>query len=132
MHWTEPWLNWWVPPKPADEQHHAGAPSSKGTTATWTSRWPTSSTTWRALRADGHRLLVHCHGAASRTGPVLLAWLMREEEMSADAAATYVAERWPHLGLWNGSSTRRRIVPRRDVTSRTRPVQAAVGQTVHA
>ena len=31
-----------------------------------------------ALRAEGHRLLVHCHGGASRTGLVLRAWLMRD------------------------------------------------------
>jgi ADP-ribosyl-[dinitrogen reductase] hydrolase len=58
-----------------------------------------------ALRAEGHRLLVHCHGGASRTGLVLRAWLMRTERMSADEATTHVAERWPHLGLWNTSFT---------------------------
>src|SRR3954453_15057517 len=30
-----------------------------------------------ALRAEGHRLLVHCHGGASRTGLVLRAWAMQ-------------------------------------------------------
>ena len=58
-----------------------------------------------ALRAEGHRLLVHCHGGASRTGLVLRAWLMRTEGMSADEATAHVAERWPHLGLWNASFT---------------------------
>jgi ADP-ribosyl-[dinitrogen reductase] hydrolase len=58
-----------------------------------------------ALRAEGHRLLVHCHGGASRTGLVLRAWLMRTEGMSADEATAYVAERWRHLGLWNASFT---------------------------
>ncbi|SDM17850.1 ADP-ribosyl-[dinitrogen reductase] hydrolase [Geodermatophilus siccatus] len=58
-----------------------------------------------ALRAEGHRLLVHCHGGASRTGLVLRAWLVREEGMSPQAATAYVAERWPHLGLWNDSFT---------------------------
>jgi ADP-ribosyl-[dinitrogen reductase] hydrolase len=58
-----------------------------------------------ALRAEGHRLLVHCHGGASRTGLVLRAWLMRTEGMSAEEATTHVAERWPHLGLWNASFT---------------------------
>jgi ADP-ribosyl-[dinitrogen reductase] hydrolase len=58
-----------------------------------------------ALRAEGHRLLVHCHGGASRTGLVLRAWLVREEGMSPEAATAYVAERWPHLGLWNDSFT---------------------------
>ena len=30
-------------------------------------------------------------------------WLVREEGMSVGAATAYVAERWPHLGLWNDS-----------------------------
>ncbi|SNR31079.1 ADP-ribosylglycohydrolase family protein [Blastococcus mobilis] len=58
-----------------------------------------------ALRAEGHRLLVHCHGGASRTGLVLRAWLRRTEGMSAQEATDHVAERWPHLGLWNASFT---------------------------
>ncbi|TFV62274.1 hypothetical protein E4P41_07880 [Geodermatophilus sp. DF01-2] len=58
-----------------------------------------------ALHAEGHRLLVHCHGGASRTGLVLRAWLVREEGMSVEAATRHVAERWPHLGLWNDSFT---------------------------
>ncbi|SOC50269.1 ADP-ribosyl-[dinitrogen reductase] hydrolase [Blastococcus aggregatus] len=58
-----------------------------------------------ALRAEGHRLLVHCHGGASRTGLVLRAWLMRTEGMAADEATAHVAARWPHLGLWNASFT---------------------------
>ena len=36
-----------------------------------------------APRAEGHRLLVHGHGGASRTGLVLRAWLMRTEGLSA-------------------------------------------------
>jgi ADP-ribosyl-[dinitrogen reductase] hydrolase len=58
-----------------------------------------------ALHAEGHRLLVHCHGGASRTGLVLRAWLMRTEGMSMEEATAHVAERWPHLGLWNASFT---------------------------
>ena len=58
-----------------------------------------------ALRAEGHRLLVHCHGGASRTGLVLRAWLMRTEGMTVDEATAHVAARWPHLGLWNASFT---------------------------
>ena len=58
-----------------------------------------------ALRAEGHRLLVHCHGGASRTGLVLRGWLMREKGMSVEEATAHVAERWPHLGLWNQSFT---------------------------
>jgi ADP-ribosyl-[dinitrogen reductase] hydrolase len=56
-----------------------------------------------ALRAEGRKVLVHCHGGASRTGLVLRAWLVRTEGMTADEATTHVAERWPHLGLWNAS-----------------------------
>jgi ADP-ribosyl-[dinitrogen reductase] hydrolase len=58
-----------------------------------------------ALHAEGRRVLVHCHGGASRTGLVLRAWLRRTEGMSAEEATRYVADRWPHLGLWNASFT---------------------------
>lgn len=56
-----------------------------------------------ALRAEGHRVLVHCHGGASRTGLVLRAWLMRTAGISVEQATEHVAERWSHLGLWNTS-----------------------------
>jgi ADP-ribosyl-[dinitrogen reductase] hydrolase len=58
-----------------------------------------------ALRAEGRKVLVHCHGGASRTGLVLRAWVRRSEGMSAQEATDHVAERWPHLGLWNASFT---------------------------
>jgi ADP-ribosyl-[dinitrogen reductase] hydrolase len=58
-----------------------------------------------ALRADGRTLLIHCHGGASRTGLVLRAWLRRTQGLSADEATAFIAERWPHLGLWNASFT---------------------------
>ncbi|CCG04355.1 ADP-ribosylglycohydrolase family protein [Blastococcus saxobsidens] len=58
-----------------------------------------------ALQQEGHRLLVHCHGGASRTGLVLRGWLVREKGMSVEEATAHVAERWPHLGLWNDSFT---------------------------
>jgi ADP-ribosyl-[dinitrogen reductase] hydrolase len=58
-----------------------------------------------ALRAEGRKVLVHCHGGASRTGLVLRAWLVREEGMSPEEATAHVAERWPYLGLWNASFT---------------------------
>lgn len=58
-----------------------------------------------ALRAEGHQVLVHCHGGASRTGLVLRGWLVREESMTPDEATAHIAERWPHLGLWNASFT---------------------------
>jgi ADP-ribosyl-[dinitrogen reductase] hydrolase len=59
----------------------------------------------KALQDEGHRLLVHCHGGASRTGLVLRGWLVREKGMSVKEATAHVAERWPHLGLWNDSFT---------------------------
>ena len=58
-----------------------------------------------ALRGEGRKVLVHCHGGASRTGLVLRAWLVRTEGMSPDEATAHVAERWPHLGTWNASFT---------------------------
>lgn len=57
-----------------------------------------------ALRAEGHRVLVRCHGRASRTGLVVRAWLMRTEGTTPDKATAHVADRWPH-GLWNASFT---------------------------
>ncbi|MGY1846981.1 ADP-ribosylglycohydrolase family protein [Blastococcus sp. SYSU DS1021] len=59
----------------------------------------------KALQEEGHRLLVHCHGGASRTGLVLRGWLVREKGMTVEEATAHVAERWPHLGLWNDSFT---------------------------
>ncbi|MGY1690356.1 ADP-ribosylglycohydrolase family protein [Geodermatophilus sp. SYSU D01105] len=58
-----------------------------------------------ALRAEGHRLLVHCHGGASRTGLVLRGWLVRQQGMSVAEATDFVRQRWEHLGLWNDSFT---------------------------
>ena len=58
-----------------------------------------------ALRAEGRRILVHCHGGASRTGLILRAWLRRTEGLSAAEATQVVAERWRYLGLWNASFT---------------------------
>ncbi|MGY1884112.1 ADP-ribosylglycohydrolase family protein [Blastococcus sp. SYSU DS0753] len=71
-----------------------------------------------ALHAEGHRLLVHCHGGASRTGLVLRGWLVREKGMSVEEATAHVAERWPHLGLWNESFT---AALRRLATERVSP-----------
>jgi ADP-ribosyl-[dinitrogen reductase] hydrolase len=70
-----------------------------------------------ALREEGHRILVHCHGGASRTGLVLRGWLVRQKRMSVEEATTHVAERWPHLGLWNDSFTAalQRLAARSDV-----------------
>jgi ADP-ribosyl-[dinitrogen reductase] hydrolase len=59
----------------------------------------------KALRAEGHQLLVHCHGGASRTGLVLRGWLVREKGRSVEEATAHVRERWSHLGEWNASFT---------------------------
>jgi ADP-ribosyl-[dinitrogen reductase] hydrolase len=58
-----------------------------------------------AFRAEGRNVVVHCHGGASRTGLVLRAWLMREHGWDEPTATSHLAERWPHLGLWNDSFT---------------------------
>jgi ADP-ribosyl-[dinitrogen reductase] hydrolase len=84
------------------EVHWMASPTTSITT-TSTACWPTSSTL-AALRRR-NRLLVHCHGDASRTGLVLRTWLIRTEGVSVDEATAHVAERWPHLGLWNASFT---------------------------
>ena len=70
---------------------------------------PWDEPAWQELRAalqeEGRRLLVHCHGGASRTGLVLRGWLVREKGMSVDEATAHVKVRWPHLGEWNVSFT---------------------------
>ncbi|MBG7605829.1 MAG: dual specificity protein phosphatase family protein [Actinobacteria bacterium] len=58
-----------------------------------------------AFLADGRDVVVHCHHGASRTGPVLRAWLMRQHGWDEPKARSYVAERWPPLNLWNESFT---------------------------
>ncbi|WP_432543062.1 ADP-ribosylglycohydrolase family protein [Kineococcus sp. SYSU DK002] len=58
-----------------------------------------------ALRADGRRVLVHCHAGASRTGLVLRAWLVRSQGVSAAEATERVGAAWPHLSEWNPAFT---------------------------
>ena len=58
-----------------------------------------------ALRADGRRVLVHCHAGQSRTGLVLRAWLRRSQGLSAAEATAAVHDRWPHLSEWNPTFT---------------------------
>ncbi|MEU2349891.1 ADP-ribosylglycohydrolase family protein [Modestobacter sp. NPDC049651] len=58
-----------------------------------------------ALRADGRRVLVHCHAGQSRTGLVLRAWLRRSSGLTAAEATAAVRARWPHLSEWNSSFT---------------------------
>ena len=54
-----------------------------------------------ALLAQGHQVVVHCHGGRSRTGLVLKAWAMRHYDMDDNEAHDWIAERWPHYAVWN-------------------------------
>jgi ADP-ribosyl-[dinitrogen reductase] hydrolase len=56
-----------------------------------------------AFVAEGRQVVVHCFGGASRTGLVLRAWLMRRDGLDAEAATTFLANRWPGLSLWNSN-----------------------------
>ena len=47
-----------------------------------------------ALLAEGHRVLVHCHGGRSRTGLVLKAWAMRRHGLDDVEAHQWLTERW--------------------------------------
>jgi ADP-ribosyl-[dinitrogen reductase] hydrolase len=58
-----------------------------------------------AFVAEGRPVVVHCFGGASRTGLVLRAWLMRVNGWDEPTATVHLAERWPHVGLWNDSFT---------------------------
>ena len=58
-----------------------------------------------ALRADGRRVLVHCHARQFRTGRVLRAWWRRSQGPSAAEATTAVRGRWPYLSEWNPTFT---------------------------
>ena len=62
-------------------------------------------TTIEAFLDEGRQVVVHCHGGASRTGLVLRALMMRRHGCDEATATAYVAERWPHLALWNDSFT---------------------------
>ncbi len=58
-------------------------------------------TTIDAFLADGHRVLVHCHGGRSRTGLVLKAWRMRTTGCSHDDAHHWLTQQWPLYDTWN-------------------------------
>jgi ADP-ribosyl-[dinitrogen reductase] hydrolase len=58
-----------------------------------------------ALVADGHRVLVHCHGGRSRTGLVLKAWAMRRYSFTESEAHTWLEERWHRYQPWNTTFT---------------------------
>jgi ADP-ribosyl-[dinitrogen reductase] hydrolase len=59
-----------------------------------------------ALLAEGHQVLVHCHGGRSRTGLILKAWAMRQYDFDDLEADAWVAARWPHYATWNKTFSR--------------------------
>jgi len=58
-----------------------------------------------ALLADGHRVLVHCHGGRSRTGLVLKAWAMRRHGFDEMRAHAWLEARWHRYQPWNSTFT---------------------------
>jgi len=48
-----------------------------------------------ALLAEGHDVVVHCHGGRSRTGLVLKAWAMRTNGWTEREAHDWLQSRWP-------------------------------------
>jgi ADP-ribosyl-[dinitrogen reductase] hydrolase len=58
------------------------------------------------LQEDGHAVVVHCHGGASRTGLILRGWLQRTQGLSPRAATEEAIRIWPHTNVWNSSFSR--------------------------
>jgi ADP-ribosyl-[dinitrogen reductase] hydrolase len=58
-----------------------------------------------AFVEEGRNVVVHCHGGHSRTGFILRAWLMRRHGWDEPKARAFLAERWPHLALWQDEFT---------------------------
>jgi ADP-ribosyl-[dinitrogen reductase] hydrolase len=58
------------------------------------------------LQADGHAVVVHCHGGASRTGMILRGWLQRTQGLSPRAATREATRLWPHTYMGNSSFSR--------------------------
>ena len=56
-----------------------------------------------ALRAEGHPVVIHCQGGASRTGLVLRAWLCRTQGLTAVQATREAQRLWPRTATWNDS-----------------------------
>ena len=48
-----------------------------------------------AFLAEGHDVVVHCHGGRSRTGVVLKAWAMRTNGWTEREAHDWLQSRWP-------------------------------------
>jgi ADP-ribosyl-[dinitrogen reductase] hydrolase len=75
------------------------------------------------LRADGHAVVVHCHGGASRTGLILRGWLQRSQGLSPRAATEEAIRIWPHTNVWNSSFSRA-------LASLSSPLQAPESGTI--
>jgi ADP-ribosyl-[dinitrogen reductase] hydrolase len=58
------------------------------------------------LQSDGHAVVVHCHGGASRTGLILRGWLQRTQGLSPRAATREATRLWPHTYTGNDSFSR--------------------------
>ena len=56
-----------------------------------------------ALLAEGHKVVVHCHGGRSRTALVLKAWGMRHYDMTERQAHAWLLERWPETKDWTST-----------------------------
>jgi ADP-ribosyl-[dinitrogen reductase] hydrolase len=58
-----------------------------------------------ALLAEGHKVVVHCHGGRSRTGLVLKAWKMRTDGCSEPEAHAWLEAQWPLVQRLNPTFT---------------------------
>jgi ADP-ribosyl-[dinitrogen reductase] hydrolase len=54
-----------------------------------------------AWRAEGRKVLVHCHGGRSRTTLVVKAWAMRHQGLTAERAHEWMGEVWDRYDSWN-------------------------------
>ena len=59
-----------------------------------------------AFLAEGHKVVVHCHGGRSRTGLVLKAWFMRHHGVSHVEAHEWLTEEWGLYATYNQSFLR--------------------------
>jgi ADP-ribosyl-[dinitrogen reductase] hydrolase len=57
--------------------------------------------TIEAWRAEGHDVLVHCHGGRSRTALVLKAFAMHTNGWTAAEAHEWLLDTWPSYDPWN-------------------------------
>ncbi len=57
----------------------------------------------QAFLAEGHNVVVHCHGGRSRTGLVLKAWKMRTDHLTEREAHDWLTSCWPRYQDYNHS-----------------------------